>query len=56
MQQDADFITADFLCMFQKGKRDQKIFTTNLHKTETKVVVGRRGEEQEVKRRQRKTQ
>jgi hypothetical protein len=36
------------------GGRDQKLFTTNSHKTETKVVVGRTGEEQEVKKRQRK--
>jgi hypothetical protein len=35
------------------GRRDQKLFTTNSHKTETEVVVQRR--EQEVKRRQRKT-
>ena len=38
------------------GRRDQKLFTTNSHKTGTKLVVGRRGEEQEVKRRQRMTQ
>jgi hypothetical protein len=34
----------------------QKLFTTNSHKTETKVVVERRGDEQEVKWKQRKTQ
>jgi len=37
------------------GRRDQKLFTTNSHKTGTKLVVGRR-EEREVKRRQRMTQ
>jgi hypothetical protein len=31
------------------GRRYQKLFITNSHKTETKVVVGRRGDEQEVK-------
>jgi hypothetical protein len=36
------------------GRRDQKLFITNWHKTKTKVVVGRR-EQHEVKRRQRKT-
>jgi hypothetical protein len=37
------------------GRREIKLLITNSHKTETKVVVGRRGEQQEVKRRQRKT-
>jgi hypothetical protein len=37
------------------GRRDQKLLITNWHKTNTKVVVGTRGGQQEVKRRQRKT-
>jgi hypothetical protein len=37
------------------GRRDQKLFITNWHETNTKVLVGRRGEQQEVKWRQRKT-